>query len=90
MRRALHLGVQKSLGVVASHYQVNLEAIYTGYVIPVGIDDEVAMNRVDTLVAPAPTSSPKTSWSSCFPMLLRLVAPRPESSWVFKPYEPFG
>jgi hypothetical protein len=27
MRRALHLGVQKALGVVASHYQVDLEAI---------------------------------------------------------------
>jgi myosin heavy subunit len=27
MRRTLHLGVQKALGVVASHYQVNLEAV---------------------------------------------------------------
>jgi hypothetical protein len=53
MRRILHLGVQKALGVVASHYQVDLEAIYTGYVVPVGIDDEVAMNRVDTLATPA-------------------------------------
>jgi hypothetical protein len=53
MRRALHLGVQKALGVVASHYQVDLEAISTGYVVPVGVDDEVAMNRVDTLAAPA-------------------------------------
>jgi hypothetical protein len=53
MRRALHLGVQKALGVVASHYQVDLEAISTGYVIPVGVDDEVVMNRVDTLAAPA-------------------------------------
>jgi hypothetical protein len=32
---------------------VNLESISTGYVVPVGIDDEVEMNRVDTLVAPA-------------------------------------
>jgi hypothetical protein len=47
MRRALHLGVQKALGVVASHYQVDLEAVSTGYVVPVGVDDEVAMNRVD-------------------------------------------
>jgi hypothetical protein len=39
--------------VVVSHYQVNLEAISTGYVIPVGVDDEVEMNRVDTLAAPA-------------------------------------
>jgi hypothetical protein len=53
MHRTLHLGVQKALGVVASHYQVYLEAISTGYVVPVGVDDEVAMNRVDTLAAPA-------------------------------------
>jgi hypothetical protein len=53
LRRTLHLGVQKALGVVVSHYQVNLEAISTGYVIPVGVDDEVAMNRADALAAPA-------------------------------------
>jgi hypothetical protein len=51
--RALHLGVQKDLGVVVSHYQVNLEAVSTGYVVPVGVDDEVAMDRADTLAAPA-------------------------------------
>jgi hypothetical protein len=52
-RRALHLGVQKALGVVASHYQVDLEAVSTGYVVPVGVDDEVTMNRADALAAPA-------------------------------------
>jgi hypothetical protein len=30
MRHALHLGVQKALGVVVSHYLVNLEAISMG------------------------------------------------------------
>jgi hypothetical protein len=53
MRRALHLGVQKAVGVVASHYQVNFEAVSMGYVVPVGVDDEVAMNRADTLATPA-------------------------------------
>jgi hypothetical protein len=53
MRRALHLGVQKALSVVASHYQVDLEAVSTGYVVLVGVDDEVAMNRADALAAPA-------------------------------------
>jgi hypothetical protein len=53
MRRTLHLGIQKALGVVASHYQVDLEAMSTGYVVLVGVDDEVAMNRVDTLATPA-------------------------------------
>jgi hypothetical protein len=37
--------------VVASHYRVNLGAISTGYVVPVGVDDEVKMNRVDALAA---------------------------------------
>jgi hypothetical protein len=53
MHRALHLGVQKALGMVVSHYRVNLRAISTGYVVPVGVDNEVEMNRVDTLAAPA-------------------------------------
>jgi hypothetical protein len=53
MRCALHLGVQKALGVVASHYRVNLGATSTGYFVPVGGDDEVEMNRVDALAAPA-------------------------------------
>jgi hypothetical protein len=53
MGRALHLGVQKALRVAASHYRVNLGAISTGYVIPEGLDDEVEMNHVDTLAAPA-------------------------------------
>jgi hypothetical protein len=39
--------------VVVSHYRLNLGAISTGYAVPVGIDDEVEMNRVDTLAAPA-------------------------------------
>jgi hypothetical protein len=47
MRRALHLGIQKALSVVASHYQVDFEAVSSGYVVPVGVEDEVALNRVD-------------------------------------------
>jgi hypothetical protein len=49
------LGVQKTLGVVVSHYRVNLGALPTGYIIPEGLDDdgaEVEMNRVDALPAP--------------------------------------
>jgi RNA 3'-terminal phosphate cyclase len=53
MSRALHLGVKKALGVVASHYQVDFEAVSSGYVIPVGVEDEVAMDRADALVATA-------------------------------------
>jgi hypothetical protein len=53
MRRALHLGVRKALGVVGSHYQVDFEAVSSGYVVPVGIEDEEAMIRADALAAPA-------------------------------------
>jgi hypothetical protein len=53
VRRALHLGIQKALSVVVSHYQVDLEAVSTGYVVPVGVDDEVVMDRADALAAPA-------------------------------------
>jgi hypothetical protein len=53
LRRALHLGVQKALGVVVSHFQVNLEAVSTSYVVSFGVDDEVAMDRADALAAPA-------------------------------------
>jgi hypothetical protein len=53
VRRALHLGVQKALRVVQSHYEVNFEALAEGYVVPEGVEDEVAMERVDTLAADA-------------------------------------
>jgi hypothetical protein len=53
MGRALHLGVQKALGVVGSHYQVNFEAVASGYVVPEGVEDEVVMERADALATVA-------------------------------------
>jgi hypothetical protein len=53
MRRALHLGVKKALGMVASHYQVDFEAVSSGYIVPVGVEDEEVMNRADALTAAA-------------------------------------
>jgi hypothetical protein len=51
------LGVPKytvnTLGVVASHYKVDFEAVSLGYVVLVGVEDEEAMNRVDALAATA-------------------------------------
>jgi hypothetical protein len=58
MRNALRLAVQKTLGVVVSHYRVNLGALSAGYIIPEGLDDadaEVEMNHVDALAALAVT-----------------------------------
>jgi hypothetical protein len=49
MCRALHLG--KALGVVASHYQVDFEDVSSSYIVPVGVKDEVVMNREDALDA---------------------------------------
>jgi hypothetical protein len=51
MHRALHLGVKKALGVVASHFQVDFEAVSSSYVV--GVEDEEAMNRADALAAVA-------------------------------------
>jgi hypothetical protein len=53
MRHALHLGVQKALGVVGSHYQVDFEAVASGYVVPIGVEDEVVMERADALATAA-------------------------------------
>jgi hypothetical protein len=39
--------------MVSSHYHVDLEAVSTGYIVPVGVDDKVAINRANALVAPA-------------------------------------
>jgi hypothetical protein len=39
--------------VVGSHYQVNFEAMASGYVVPVGVEDEVAMERANALDAAA-------------------------------------
>jgi ABC-type molybdate transport system substrate-binding protein len=53
IRRVLHLGVQKALGVVRSHYEVNFEAVASGYVVLEGVEDEAAMEHVDALAADA-------------------------------------
>jgi hypothetical protein len=45
------LGVQKALGVVRPHYEVNFEAVASGYVVPEGVEDEVAMEHADALTA---------------------------------------
>jgi hypothetical protein len=83
MCRTLHLGVRKALGVVSSHYQVDLEAVSTSYVIPVGVDDEVAMNRVDALVAPATDVLTEDLWTSSSLTLPQLATPKPEDPWAF-------
>jgi len=45
LKGALRLSVQKALGVVLTHYIINLEQLATGYIIPDGDDDA----KVDTI-----------------------------------------
>jgi hypothetical protein len=36
-----------------AHYEVNLEAVASGYVVPEGVEDEAAMEQADALAADA-------------------------------------
>jgi hypothetical protein len=69
MRRALHLGVQKALGVVRSHYEVNFEALAEG------VEDEVAMERVDALAADAAGTLAEAFEEFLFPDAADAAAP---------------
>jgi hypothetical protein len=75
MRRALHLGVQKALGVVRSHYEINFEAMAEGYIIPEGVEEEVAMERADALAADAADALAKAFEEFLFPDATDVDAP---------------
>jgi hypothetical protein len=75
MRRALHLGVQKALGVVRSHYEVNFEALAEGYIVPEGVEDEVAMERVDALAADTAGALAEAFEEFLFPDAADVAAP---------------
>jgi hypothetical protein len=62
MRRALHLGVQKALGVVRSHYEINFEA--------------VVMERVDALAADAAEALAEAFEEFLFPDAADVDAPQ--------------
>jgi hypothetical protein len=75
VRQALHLGVQKALGVVRSHYEVNFEALAEGYVVPEGVEDEVAMECVDALAADAARALAEAFEEFLFPDAADAAAP---------------
>jgi hypothetical protein len=75
IRRALHLGVQKALGVVRSHYEVDFEALAEGYVVPEGVEDEVAMERVDALATDAAETLAEAFEDFLFPDAADAAAP---------------
>jgi hypothetical protein len=39
--------------MVRSHYEINFEAVAEGYIVPEGVEDEVAMEHVDALAVDA-------------------------------------
>jgi hypothetical protein len=75
MCRALHLGIQKALGVVRSHYEINFEAMAEGYIVPKGVEDEVAMERVDALAADAAEALAEAFEEFLFPDAVDADAP---------------
>jgi hypothetical protein len=75
MRCALHLGVQKALGVVRSHYEINFEAVAEGYIILEGVEDEVAMEHVDALAANAAEALAEAFEEFLFPDAAEADAP---------------
>jgi hypothetical protein len=76
MRRALHLGVQKALSMVRSHYEVNFEAVASGYVVPEGVEDEVAMEHADALAADAAETLTEDFMEFLFPDVADVDAPQ--------------
>jgi hypothetical protein len=75
VRRALHLRRPEGLGVVRSHYEVNFEALAEGYVVPEGVEDEVAMERVDALAADAAGALAEAYEEFLFPDAADAAAP---------------
>jgi hypothetical protein len=76
MRHTLHLGVQKALGVVRSHYEVNFEAVASGYVVLEGVEDEVVMEHVDALAADATETLTEDFMEFLFPDAPHAGAPQ--------------
>jgi hypothetical protein len=46
---------------------LDFEAVSSGYVVPVGVEDEEAMNHADALAAPAADALAKDFMESLFP-----------------------
>jgi hypothetical protein len=53
--------------VVRSHYEVNFEAVASGYVVPEGVEDEAAMEQADALTADAADALTKAFAEFLFP-----------------------
>jgi hypothetical protein len=88
MRGALHLGIQKTLGVVQSHYRVDVVALATGYIIADDLDNdgaEAEVNRLYALAAPAADILANDFEEVLFPNAPPPGPSSPESSWALWP-----
>jgi hypothetical protein len=61
---------------VRSHYEVNFEAVAEGYIVPEGVEDESAMERVDALAADAADALAEAFEEFLFPDAADVDAPR--------------
>jgi hypothetical protein len=76
MRHALHLGIQKALGVVRSHYEINFEAVAEGNIVPEGVEDEVVIEHVDALAADSAEALAEAFEEFLFPDAAEANAPQ--------------
>ena len=53
LKGALRLGVQKTLGVVSTHYLVDFEVLTAGYIVAEGLDDDATVAAIDQADAAA-------------------------------------
>ena len=53
LKGALRLGVQKALGVVSTHYIIDLEQVATGYIVAKGADEDAAVAAIEQAAAAA-------------------------------------
>jgi hypothetical protein len=60
---------------VSSHYEINFEAVAEGYVVPEGVEDEVAMERVDALAANVVGALAEAFEEFLFPDVVDAAAP---------------
>ena len=51
VKSALHLGVQRTLGVMSTHYVMDLERVATGYIVAPGIEGDDAMAAMEQAAA---------------------------------------
>jgi hypothetical protein len=65
---------------------VNFKAVASGYVVPEGVEDEVAMEHADALAADAAETLTEDFMEFLFPALLMPTRLKPEDRWALVPF----